>query len=213
MATNAGTPAERPQTELVRRRYDRAALTYDLTDLPMRLISGRLRRELWSMAQGPDVLEVGVGTGANMRHWPPGVHVVGVDISPKMLARARRRAARMGIEADLREMDAERLQFPDDSFDTVVTTFVFCSVPDPVQGLREIRRVLKRDGRALLLEHVRLDIPVVGTMMDLLNPVAVRMTGANINRRTVQNVERAGLTVEEVRNKLGGLIRLIVARK
>lgn len=209
---DAGTPAERPQTALVRRRYDRASLTYDLMDLPMRLISGGLRRELWSMVRGPAVLEVGVGTGANMRYWPAGIRVVGVDISPKMLAKARRRAARMDLDADLREMDAERLEFPDASFDTVLTTFVFCSVPDPVQGLREIRRVLKPDGRALLLEHVRLDLPLVGTAMDLLNPLVVRVAGANINRRTIQNVERAGLTLEEVRARMGGLIRLIVAR-
>lgn len=211
MVPDAATPAERPETVLVRQRYNRAAFTYDLTDFPMRLMAGRLRRELWSLVRGPAVLEIGVGTGANMPHWPSGVRVTGIDISPKMLAKARHRAAKMGLEADLSEGDAERLRFPDASFDTVTATFVFCSVPDPVQGLREVRRVLNSGGQAVLLEHVRLDLPVVGALMDLANPVAVRMAGANINRRTVENVERAGLTIDEVRSKMGGLIRLIVA--
>jgi len=109
-------------------------------------------------------------------------------------------------------MDAQALAFKDGRFDTVIATFVFCSVPDPVAGLRELRRVLRPDGQLLLLEHVRAEQPLVGALMDLLNPVATRMMGANINRRTVDNVRAAGFELTGVA-KHAGIIRLIEAKR
>lgn len=89
-------------------------------------------------------------------------------------------------------------EFASGAFDTVVATFLFCSVPDPVQGLREVGRVVRPGGQVLLLEHVRIDRPVIGTLMDLLAPLFVRFDGANINRRTVENVIKAGLHIDRV---------------
>jgi ubiquinone/menaquinone biosynthesis C-methylase UbiE len=95
----------------------------------------------------------------------------------------------------------------------VVATFVFCSVPDPVQGLREIGRVVRPGGQILLLEHVRIDRPVIGTLMDVLAPLIVRLNGANINRRTVKNVQSAGLQIDRVENlDRMGMFKLIFAR-
>lgn len=170
------------------------------------------RQRLWSLVKGPKVLEVGVGTGKNLPYYPPGIEIIAIDLTPGMLARARKRAQKIGLDLDLRLGDVQDLEFPDESFDAVVATFVFCSVPDPVLGLKEVRRVLKPGGQVLLLEHVRSERPVLGRLMDLLNPLVVRLMGPNINRRTVDNVQRAGLKVERVESLgMGDIFKLIIA--
>jgi ubiquinone/menaquinone biosynthesis C-methylase UbiE len=172
------------------------------------------RRRVWSLVNGPRVLEVGVGTGKNIPYYPPGLQVVGIDISQRMLERARRRAERLGVPVALLQMDGQALDFPDDTFDSGVATFVFCSVPDPILGLREMRRVVRPGGRIVLLEHVRPENPLLGRLMDLLDPLVARLMGPHINRRTVDNVRRAGLTLERVEDLgAGGIFKLIVARK
>ncbi len=200
-------------TEVTRRRYDRLAAVYDLREsgVEQRLFAA-WRRRLWCRVQGPRVLEVGVGTGKNMPYYPPGMQITAIDLSPGMLSRARLRAEELGIAVDLREMDVEHLQFPDASFDTAIDTFVFCSVPDPIQGLRELRRVVRPGGQVLLLEHVRPAHPLLGVATDLLNPLVVRAMGANINRRTVRNVRAAGLVITHLEELLAfGVFRLIEA--
>ena len=147
--------------------------------------------------------------------WNQGAaEVVGIDISERMLKRARQRAAELGNSVELHQMDAQRLDFPDDSFEAAVSTFVYCSVPDAVRGLRELGRVVKPAGKIFLLEHVRINEPeLVGKVMDLLDPVAVRLMGPHINRRTVENVLRAGLEVERVESLAAvDLVKFIVAR-
>ena len=204
--------ADATPTARTRRRWDAKARAYDrFTWLEGRLGGSKLRRRLWSLVGPGKVLELGVGTGANLRHHPPGAEVTGIDLSPGMLALARARAARLGKAISLLEMDAQALSFPDATFDTVAATYVFCSVPEPVRGLGEARRVLKPGGRLVFLEHVRLP-GFLGRIMDWLNPLAQAMMGSNINRDTVSNVKRAGFEVEAVHNYLGGLVKLIVAR-
>jgi ubiquinone/menaquinone biosynthesis C-methylase UbiE len=171
------------------------------------------RKKLRSLVQGPRVLEVGVGTGRNIPFYPRQIAVTGIDITPAMLNQAAQRAAVLGVTPDLRLGDVQNLTFPDASFDNVVATFVFCSVPDPVLGLREIKRILKPGGKLFLLEHVRSSQLIIGEIMDMLNPFVVRMMGANINRRTVENVQVAGLAIEYIENLDGlGIFKLIIAR-
>ena len=200
-------------TALTQARYDRLAPFYDAMESFMeRAVFGELRRELWSRVNAGRLLEVGVGTGKNIPHYPRLAQVTAIDLSGRMLDRARPRAEALGVKLDLRQMDVQELKFAGDAFDAAVATFVFCSVPAPLQGLHELGRVVKPGGDIWLMEHVRVNRPGVGLLMDMLNPLVVRVMGANINRQTVQNVRLAGLEVVDVEPLRGELVKLIHAR-
>jgi phosphatidylethanolamine/phosphatidyl-N-methylethanolamine N-methyltransferase len=130
-----------------------------------------------------------------------------------MLERAERRVQRDGVEVTLQLGDAQALPFLDASFDTVVATFVFCSVPGPVQGSREAFRVLIPSGQLLLLEHVLSEKPLLRGLMRLANPLVVRMSGANIDRETVRSVKRAGFIVGQARDLWGDIVKLTEAER
>jgi len=200
-------------TAATRAPYNRIAPMYDAMEAHTeRAAFGAWRQELWVAVPASRVLEVGVGTGKNLSFYPPGAQMTAIDLSDWILARARQRAAALGVPVDLRLMDAQHLEFPDAVFDAAVATFVFCSVPDPVAGLCELGRVVRSEGDIWLLEHMRVDRPFVGPLMDLLNPLMVRVMGANINRRTVENVQQAGLKLVAVKELRGEVVRLIHAR-
>lgn len=169
------------------------------------------RTRLRDRVTGGNALEVGVGTGKNLPYHPQGVKVTAIDISSRMLQRARRRAQTLGIDVSLMQADAQRLPFADHTFDTVFATCVFCSVPDPVLGLRELRRVCKPAGRLLLLEHMRPGHPVLAFFFDLFNPLVVRLLGANINRRTMGNIRAAGWTIQVEENLVSDIVKWIQA--
>ena len=201
----ANSPSVHPdpalsQTDHTRRAYARHARLYDAMEWPVeQLVYRRWRRSLWQDVEGPDVLEVGVGTGKNVPYYPAEVCVTGVDLSEGMLAQARRSLQRHpAAAAVLHLMDAEHLTFPDDAFDEAVATFVFCSVPDPVAGLREALRVTKPGGRLRLLEHQRADVESLGRVMDRLDGPLHRLTGVHVARRTVENVRDAGWRLDHV---------------
>ena len=178
---------------LTRKRYNRIAFLYDLMEAPMeRLRFAKWRQMVLDRVKGHRVLEVGVGTGKNLRYYPNDIEITAVDLSPRMLRRARRQNEMLGMDARLMEMDVQKLAFQDNCFDTVVATFVFCSVPDPVEGLKELHRVCKPDGRLFAIEHVRPSNWALGVVFDALNPFVVSMMGANINRLTLDNIQTAG---------------------
>ncbi len=194
----------------VSRRYDRIARFYDAFEAPMDLLGGRRRRVRTIHGASGRTLEVGIGTGRNIDLYPPEVELTGIDIAPKMLARAERRADKLRRPVHLEVADVEDLPFPDASFDTVTATCVFCSVPYPVAGLREVARVTRLDGQVLLLEHVRPRNPVLGWLFDRLSPLVQRLVGPAINRRTETNVAAAGLDIIAVGRQ--GVWRQIQAR-
>lgn len=199
------------ETELTRQRYDRAARVYHRIEALEGKVGARWRRRLFQEVTGPSVLEVGVGLGRNLEFCDTRWDYTGIDLSPRMLEKARERARNLGLNVDLRLGDVQELPFPDGSFDTVISTFVFCSVPHPVVGLTEVRRVLKPTGQLLMLEHVLSRMPLMRLAMDVLNPLALRLIGDNINRETVENVQKAGFLITVEENLLMDVFKFIVA--
>jgi ubiquinone/menaquinone biosynthesis C-methylase UbiE len=202
---------EKDLNAAVREKYDRKAAGYDWMLLPMeKMAMGKWRKKLCSQAKGL-VLEAGIGTGANLPYYPAGIKVVGVDFSPKMLARAQNKLSKTKAQVELKLADIQDLPFPDHTFDTVISACVFCSVPDPIKGLKELRRVTKPNGQLFFLEHVRSNRKILGTVMDWLNPYTQRLTGININRKTENNIVLASLTIVSVENLFGDIVKLITA--
>lgn len=203
----------RQETAKAKARYDRIAPIYDGMEALVESASFQgWREKMWSRLPQGRILEVGVGTGKNMPYYPQGAEMMALDLSDRMLGEAKERKQEREIDVKLFQMDAQHLSFEDDTFDALVASFVFCSVPDPVVGLRELGRVTRPRGDIWLLEHVRINRPVIGVAMDILNPLVVPVMGANINRRTVENVEKAGLEVIVVENLMDELVKLIHAR-
>jgi ubiquinone/menaquinone biosynthesis C-methylase UbiE len=200
-------------TEAAKRRYNRVAPVYDLMEILVeRSRYSKWRELLWSKVEGKDILEVGVGTGKNFPYYPANAEITAIDFSEKMLNRARQKAEEYNVKVDLQQADVQNMSFEDDTFETVVATFVFCSVPDPVKGLKEIGRVCKPGGKVLLLEHVLSANRILAFLMNLVSPIVVRAMGPNINRKTVENVANSGLKVEKVIDLAAGIFKLIEAR-
>lgn len=196
-------------TNAVRRRYDRGAARYDLLTWPMeKMAMDRFRARLIAQVNGPRVLEVGVGTGRNLPLYRSDLKIEAIDFSPRMLERARTRPLPANVTLHL--MDIQELRFPPGSFDTVVATCVFCSVPDPMRGLCEIRRVLRPDGRALFLEHVRPGSRWLANLFDWLDPLVAR-AGPHINRRTMESIRAAGFAIESEDNLVSDVLKFVVA--
>lgn len=184
-------------TNKSKKYYDRNAAVYDKILSPVEKTLSRWRKNLLKDATGK-VLEIGVGTGKSMADYPNGVLVTGIDSSENMLKYARKRANGHAHIEKLLIMDAEKLIFEDDAFDTVVSSCVFCSVHNPVKAFREIKRVCKPNGNIFLLEHVRSQKKIAGKIMDILNPISYRLYGDNINRRTYDNLIEAGFEASEI---------------
>ncbi len=198
----------------VRRKYDHIARLYDILDAPFEYGRYRaLRRRVFEGLSGT-VLDAGVGTGRNMPFYPADARVTGIDFSPAMLARAARRRARLGIEAELLEMDVLRTSFPDRHFDAIVATFLFCVLDETAQlpALKELARICKPEGAIHILDYAYSADPSHWTVMRLWAPWVRWAFGAAFDRDTERYVAAAGLAMVERRFVFGDIIRLIVAR-
>lgn len=167
------------------------------------------RQEASRHARGK-LLEVGIGSGATLDLYRSDVHVTGIDISPGMLAVARRRLADLGRQGDLQEMDAQALEFPDQSFDSVAFNLSLCTIPDPGLALRGAIRVAKPGAPMTFLEHVRSDRIWVALPQDLLTVLFSRAVHDRFNQRTEDLVRGVGIEVLSVERWALGAMTLII---
>lgn len=198
----------------IKKRYDRLAPYFDGLEAMMEgLFFKKWRERLWAKVDGHHILEVGVGTGKNFDYYPKDAKITAIDFSEAMLKQAAHKKDRKNINVELELMDVQSLPFADNSFDTVICSFVFCSVPSAIKGLKELYRVCKPGGQVLLLEHVLSSKRVIAGIMNLVNPIVVALVGANINRNTVKNVKACAFASVRVDEHSGDIIKLIEARK
>lgn len=208
------SPAERAiANERRRRKYAKEAPTYDKdSDFTERWLFGPEHRHWACSRASGDTLEVAVGTGLNLPNYPPDVRLTGLDLTPEMLALARNRAADLGTPIALCEGDAQALPFADDTFDTVVSTYAMCSVPDERGTIDEMKRVLKHGGRLILVDHVRSSVRPIFWIQRLME-LAPSRNDNELTRRPLTHVLAAGFTIEASDRLRAGIVERLVARK
>ena len=160
-----------------------------------------------------DTLEVAIGTGLNLPHYPSDVRLTGLDLSPEMLELARSRAAKLGRLVELKEGDAQALPFPDTNFDTVVCTYSLCSVPDEIRAISEMKRVIKPAGRLIFVDHIRSSVKPIFWFQRLLEAVTSRTEGEYMTRRPAEHVRDEGLDIQEQERMRAGVVERLVAVK
>jgi ubiquinone/menaquinone biosynthesis C-methylase UbiE len=210
VGTETGASTE---TERVRRIQDKTAPRYDRQiSFFERVLFGDGRGWVCSQAEG-EVLEIAAGTARNLPHYPSAIRLTAIELSPEMLAIARQRAEDLGHDADLREGDAQALEFADESFDTVVCTLGLCTIPDARQAVREVHRVLRPGGRFLLMEHVRSPSLPVRAVQRVLDPLAVRFEADHLLREPLEHLKAEGFEIERLERSKWGIVERVAARK
>jgi ubiquinone/menaquinone biosynthesis C-methylase UbiE len=196
-----------------KRVWDKSAPSYDKQIALFEKIQfGGGREWVGERAHGR-VLEVAIGTGRSLPHYPAGAAVTGVELSPAMLAIARQRAADLGRDVDFREGDAQHLPFDDAAFDTVICVLALCSIPDPAAAIGEMKRVLVAGGRLLLLDHVGSSWLPIYAAQWLLERFTIRAAGEHFTRRQLSLVRAAGFQIAETERLKAGTVERIHAVK
>ncbi|MGE5607846.1 MAG: class I SAM-dependent methyltransferase [Bacillota bacterium] len=193
--------------------YTLWAPVYDLIVKPLFGPKRRRSIELLDLKAGERVLLVGAGTGLDLEYLPPGPVVVATDLTPAMIARLQRRAERLGMNVDARVMDGHALKFPDASFDAVILHLIVAVIPDPVKCLKEVARVLRPGGRAVIFDKFVPDDQRSPLVLRLLNPLT-SLFGTEITRKLGPLLAQAGLrSVREEPAGVGGLLKIALVRK
>ena len=196
--------------EQARLKWDRVSRRFDLLTAGGEKRWGPWKREFFSHMRDGKILLVAVGTGLDLKFMPPDRDIIGIDISDRMLEKARPRAEAYPGGFELKQMSVHELEFPDQTFDQVFTSCTFCSVPDPVKGLSEVRRVLKSGAEMRMFEHTGSRLFPFSLMLHLMTPLT-RLAGPEVNRNTVRNVERAGFRIRRVVNLYLDVVKTIEA--
>jgi ubiquinone/menaquinone biosynthesis C-methylase UbiE len=193
--------------------YEKSAQTYDkkIASFERGFLRGG-REWIGARAQGR-ILDVAIGTGRNLPHYPPEATVTGIDLSPAMLEVARQRAADLGIDLDLRTGRAEHLPFADNTYDTVVCAISLCTIPEPAAAIAEMHRVLVPGGHLLLIDHIGSSWPPIFAAQWLLERITIPVAGEHFTRRQLPLVKAAGFDLVEVERLKAGTIERIHARK
>ncbi|MBT7568645.1 MAG: class I SAM-dependent methyltransferase [Rhodospirillaceae bacterium] len=194
--------------------YNRIARYYDFLDAPFeRFRYQPLRRVMFAGLEGT-LLDAGVGTGCNIPFYPKYTTVAGIDFSPAMLGRARARQEKLGAKVDLRQMDVMALDFPDDHFDAIVSTFLFCVLEPEHQtpALIELRRVCRPGGTIRILEYSVSENPVYRSIMKMMAPWVRFAHGAAFDRNTEQYLAAAGLELVEKKFLYRDIIKMLDVR-
>ena len=195
-------------------RYQRIAPFYDLLDAPFERKRYRELRPLLFCGLSGRLLDAGVGTGRNFPFYPAAATVVGIDLSPGMLARAEHRRDLSSVPLELKQMDVTKLDFANGEFDAAVAAFLFCVLPEELQvpALRELGRVVKPGGPIRLLEYVRPEGALHRFISRLWQPWIAWAYGASFDRHTEKHIPAAGLELSESRFVVDDLVKLICAR-
>ena len=196
---------------VTKQKWDNAAAAFDLMSAygPEKRWALR-KRELFSRMHGK-VLFLAVGTGLDIQFFPSDQDITGIDISTKMLEKARLRSAQYQGKLELLEMDVHELTFADNTFDQVFTSCTFCSVPGPIRVLEALKRVLKPGGQLCMFEHTGSHYFPFNMLLNMMTPLSRRF-GADMNRETVRNVERAGFSITRFTNIFLDVVKVIEAR-
>jgi ubiquinone/menaquinone biosynthesis C-methylase UbiE len=204
--------ARSPNLDQLRRHWDRQSAGYDKKMDRAERLFGDTRAWVCRQATG-EVLEVAVGTGLNLGLYPEQTTVTGIDLSPAMLDVARKRAAELGREVDLRVGNAQRLEFENASFDTVVCMFGLCAVPDDRGAVDEMVRVLRPGGLLLLADHVVSTSAPIRALQALVELYSVRVQNEHFRRRPIEHVMAAGLAILQHDRFTKGIVERLAARK
>jgi ubiquinone/menaquinone biosynthesis C-methylase UbiE len=201
------------ETERVRAVQDKQAPKYDRQiSFFERILFGDGRAWVCSRARGR-VIELACGTARNLPFYGDDVELTGIELSPGMLTIARHRAQDLGHPVDLRLGDAQTLEFPDESFDTVTCTLGFCTIPDTRAAAAEAFRVLRPGGQLLLMEHVRSPVAMVRAGQRLLEPLAVRFEADHLLRDPLDYLPGVGFEIDELQRSKWGIVERLTARK
>lgn len=192
-------------------KWNNASKCFDLANVGIERRYRYYKRKLFTKCRGKTLL-VAAGTGLDFPYFPDGLEITAIDFSPKMVEIAQKKTGGYNGKLDVIEADVMKLDFPRESFDTVVTSCTFCSVPDPVKGLKEIHRVIRPDGRLLMFEHVRAGNALLGAMMDITAPL-FKKVGPEINRKTGDNIKKAGFKITSEYNVYLDMVKLFEAVK
>lgn len=201
------------RAERLLRAWEKEAGHFDRQIAPLdRRLLADSRRWVAARTHG-DTLEIAVGTGLNLSHYPPGLTLTGIDWSEQMVRHAGARAAASGRRVDLRQADASALPFEDHAFDTVVCTFSLCCIPDVRRTLTEAHRVLRPGGHLLLADHVASTNPVLRTLQHAADLVTVPLRGEHFTRRPLLTVRDLDFEVVETERLSAGVIERVHARR